>query len=169
MKLKLKTRSIQLGVVNSTLTGIELLRKDKGGKGGLIVNLASEAGIRTGFTLPIYCGTKHAVTGFTRSLANRAFFKRTGVSFITVCPGVTDTAMTKNFRDKFLFPEMFPDLERLKSTITEQPTSVVGDCVVRALADGENGAVWACANNVIRKVKVTEYPDFENAAVLNDK
>lgn len=54
--------------MNSTLIGIELMRKDNGMKGGVIVNVASIFGLNANFASPVYAGTKHAVLGFTRSL-----------------------------------------------------------------------------------------------------
>lgn len=44
------------------------MRKDKGMRGGFIVNIASIAALGAHFTCPVYSGTKHAVMGFTRSL-----------------------------------------------------------------------------------------------------
>lgn len=55
-------------MVNSTMIGIDLLRKDKGMRGGSIVNIASITALGSHFWLPVYAGTKHAVLGFTRSL-----------------------------------------------------------------------------------------------------
>ncbi len=56
------------GVVNSTLIGIDLMRKDKGMLGGTIVNIASITALGPHFWLPVYAGSKHAVLGFTTSL-----------------------------------------------------------------------------------------------------
>lgn len=63
------------GTVNSTLIGIDLMRKDLNeksninkNKGGTIINIASIAGLRPVFFIPVYSGTKHAIVGFTRSL-----------------------------------------------------------------------------------------------------
>lgn len=54
--------------MNSTLIGIDLMRKDNGMRGGIVVNIASVAALHATFTAPVYCGSKHAVLGFTRSL-----------------------------------------------------------------------------------------------------
>jgi 15-hydroxyprostaglandin dehydrogenase (NAD) len=50
--------------------------KDKGGKGGVVVNIASIAGLAPLAGLPVYVATKHAVIGLTRSF---------GVSIAYVC------------------------------------------------------------------------------------
>jgi hypothetical protein len=41
--------------------------KDKGGKGGVVVNIASTLGLAPIAGCPVYAGTKHAVVGITRS------------------------------------------------------------------------------------------------------
>lgn len=63
-----KINTFQGGVVNSTLIGIDLMRKDNGMRGGTIVNIASTAALSTRFIFPLYTSSKHAVLGFTRSL-----------------------------------------------------------------------------------------------------
>lgn len=54
--------------MNSTIIGIDLMRKDNGMRGGSIVNIASITALGSHFWLPVYAGSKHAVLGFTRSL-----------------------------------------------------------------------------------------------------
>jgi 15-hydroxyprostaglandin dehydrogenase (NAD) len=41
--------------------------KDKGGKGGVVVNIASIAGLAPLAGTPVYVATKHAVIGLSRS------------------------------------------------------------------------------------------------------
>ncbi|SNS39223.1 NAD(P)-dependent dehydrogenase, short-chain alcohol dehydrogenase family [Sphingomonas laterariae] len=59
--------------------------------GGAIVNTASIAGM-SGAGGPAYCGSKHAVIGFTQSAALR--WATQGVRVNAVCPGAIATPMT---------------------------------------------------------------------------
>jgi NAD(P)-dependent dehydrogenase (short-subunit alcohol dehydrogenase family) len=59
---------------------------------GRIVNVASIAGLSGGKYIAAYSAAKHAVIGFTRSLA--AEVAGTGVTANAVCPGYVDTPMT---------------------------------------------------------------------------
>lgn len=59
---------------------------------GRVVNVASIAGLSGGQYIAAYSAAKHAVIGFTRSVA--AEVARHGVTVNAVCPGWVDTAMT---------------------------------------------------------------------------
>jgi 15-hydroxyprostaglandin dehydrogenase (NAD) len=60
-------RVFQNAVVRGTLLGLQYMGKDKGGKGGVMVNISSIAGFGPAAGCPIYVATKHAVIGLTRS------------------------------------------------------------------------------------------------------
>lgn len=69
----------------------ELRHMAKAGRGA-IVNTASVAGM-AGLSGPGYCGSKHAVVGFTRSAAMA--YAAQGVRVNAVCPGAIVTPMTE--------------------------------------------------------------------------
>ncbi|KAK3756275.1 hypothetical protein RRG08_066391 [Elysia crispata] len=83
------------GVVRGTLLAYEHMRKDKGGRGGRIVNISSEFGLQDSFMTPIYCGTKHAVRAFTSSLAMAPDVKQLGLEYGVLCPGPADTDLIR--------------------------------------------------------------------------
>jgi 15-hydroxyprostaglandin dehydrogenase (NAD) len=58
---------LQNAVVRGTLLGFQYMGKDEGGNGGVVVNIASTAGLGPFAGAPIYVATKHAVIGLTRS------------------------------------------------------------------------------------------------------
>lgn len=69
------------------------MRKDKSGKGGTIINVASTLGYLPYKGFPIYVASKHAQLGFMKSIGDEEFCRKTGLRFITVCPGYTDTPL----------------------------------------------------------------------------
>jgi NAD(P)-dependent dehydrogenase (short-subunit alcohol dehydrogenase family) len=65
---------------------------------GRVVNVASVAGLHGGRYIAHYSAAKHAVIGFTRSIAME--FEGTGVTASAVCPGYADTPMTARTLDR---------------------------------------------------------------------
>ncbi|XP_076843170.1 15-hydroxyprostaglandin dehydrogenase [NAD(+)]-like isoform X2 [Brachyhypopomus gauderio] len=66
-----KTVSINLcGMVRGTYLALDHMKKQRGGQGGVIVNVASLAGLGPLPGAPVYTATKHGVVGFSRALAS---------------------------------------------------------------------------------------------------
>ena len=54
-------------------------------KKGVVLSIASEAGLSGVYNVPLYCACKHAVVGFTKSMAPADLLE--GVKIVTICPG----------------------------------------------------------------------------------
>lgn len=65
------------------------------GKGGRVVSLGSDAGRGGSSGESVYSACKAGIIAFSKTLARE--HARHGVTFNTVCPGVTETAMLENF------------------------------------------------------------------------
>ncbi|XP_071082016.1 15-hydroxyprostaglandin dehydrogenase [NAD(+)]-like [Haliotis cracherodii] len=81
------------GVIRGTNLALDMMRQDKGGRGGVIINTASIAGLMVVPTAPVYCATKHGVIGFSRSWAASPVCTDNGVRVNALCPSFVDTAM----------------------------------------------------------------------------
>ena len=53
--------------------------KDKGSKGGVVVNTSSLAGVGPFSGAPVYVATKHAVVGLTRSFGVSTVYSNVGI------------------------------------------------------------------------------------------
>lgn len=79
------------------------MAKDKGGKGGTVINVSSCLGLQPMAGCPIYVGTKHFVIGFSRSIGDSFYYKKHGVKVMVLCPGVTATNIIEN-ADEYALP-----------------------------------------------------------------
>ncbi len=80
--------------------GIELafehMSSKSGGRGGVVVNLSSTAGITCigdMFATPAYTASKHAVTALTRTFGHKFHFERHGVRVVALAPYFVDTPL----------------------------------------------------------------------------
>ncbi|GFQ92972.1 15-hydroxyprostaglandin dehydrogenase [Trichonephila clavata] len=127
-----------LGVIYGTKLAFEYMDISKGGHGGHVINTASEAGLDPMYVSPVYCATKHAVVGFSKSYGHEFHFKQTGVTVNAICPGPVDTGF---FR---VFPTKCIDVAEAKKLATKmRPVTPedVAKALMKLLEDGKNGAI----------------------------
>ncbi|EDW99767.1 uncharacterized protein Dyak_GE23094 [Drosophila yakuba] len=129
-----------LGVINSTLTALEYMDKAKGGNGGLIVNISSVAGLQPTAIMAIYSAAKTGVTTFTRAMANPFFYAHSGVGFITICPGFTNTGLLEDIGKKTTFTYDTPMLDMFHR-VKRQSAEECARNLVSAIETSKNGAV----------------------------
>ncbi|EDV95767.1 alcohol dehydrogenase [Drosophila grimshawi] len=130
-----------LGVIQSCLIALQYMDKAQGGKGGLIVNFSSIAGIEPASTVAIYSAAKHGVTAFTRGLSNPGYYENTGVGFITICPGFTDTPLLDGLTEKSTLKYDIP-VKRLMNLVKRQTAQECATNLVKVIEQGQNGSVW---------------------------
>jgi len=132
-----------LGLIHTNYIGLRYMGKDKGGNGGVIVNIASVAGIDCSqFSTPTYNATKHAVVAFSRSLGDDFYYKETGVKCITVCPGVTYTKFLDNAHERTYSDEAFATCKKKLGKVLTQTVDEFAAAFIDALHQDKNGAVW---------------------------
>ncbi|XP_025078192.1 15-hydroxyprostaglandin dehydrogenase [NAD(+)]-like isoform X2 [Pomacea canaliculata] len=81
--------------IRGSLLALEHMRRDYGGRGGVIINVASTLGYLSMPTSPIYVASKHAVVGFTTSWAMSPDQKEHGVRWCCLCPDAFDSEMMR--------------------------------------------------------------------------
>ena len=83
-----------LGVTYGTNLAMEKMSVERGGRGGLIVQVSSMAGLVTTSASPLYCASKAGVLGYLRSHGPGAR-RRSGVRMVAICPCLTDTPLIR--------------------------------------------------------------------------
>lgn len=84
------------GMISGSFLGLNYLRTDKGGNGGVIVNISSAAGLTQNPMSPVYCASKSGILVFSKSLACDEEIKNAGVRINICCPAFVDTALVRD-------------------------------------------------------------------------
>ncbi|KAF2235323.1 putative 15-hydroxyprostaglandin dehydrogenase [Viridothelium virens] len=64
---------------------------------GVVVHVASLAGLYGRYAHPLYCASKHALVGFVKSMASAD--PQEGIKFVAVCPGIVKSAIWDDSED----------------------------------------------------------------------
>lgn len=121
-------------ITNATL---DLLGRDKGGNGGVLVHTASNGGLIPAFFAPFYCATKAAMVQYTRSWAHEVNYQSHGIRMFTICPRMTDT----DFLHQNIDPTRVVKLDHLLRVMNFSDKtkmlspSVVGEALIKGLED----------------------------------
>lgn len=139
-------RRIMGANVDGVVFGIRALAPSMVAKGaGAIVATASLAGLIAFAMDPIYTLTKHAVVGLVRSAAPQ--LERSGVSLNAVCPGIVDTPLVGEGRERLKaagFPLIDPE--------------VIADTVFNAAIGGETAVCWAVQPGRVERFEFPSAP-----------
>ena len=90
--------------------------------GGSIINMSSQMGIVGGRNRTVYCASKHAMEGFSKSMA--LDLAKHGIRVNTVCPTFIETELTRPFLENDEF--MKEVLNRIPLGYVGQPEDVAG-------------------------------------------
>jgi 15-hydroxyprostaglandin dehydrogenase (NAD) len=107
----------------------EYMSTNKGGKGGVIVNISSAAGFFPQSSAPVYTATKQGVIGYTKSIEE--WYSTDGIRVNCVCPAFTDTAL---FRKSISHVDS-QFAEDLVASLGVMSTDYVAEAVLRTIQD----------------------------------
>ncbi|KAM4727406.1 15-hydroxyprostaglandin dehydrogenase [NAD(+)] [Anableps anableps] len=132
-----KTISINLmSVIRGTYIALERMNKLKGGRGGIIINTASMAGIGPFLSCPTYTATKFGVVGFTRAMAAASEASGYGIRFNTVCPGFVQTDLMTNIPARLgQFSNLAGAAQKLVDVMGTVTMSDVADAALELMTD----------------------------------
>jgi 3-hydroxybutyrate dehydrogenase len=84
---------------------------------GRVVNVASVAGLHGARYVAAYTASKHAVVGFTRSVAAEVASGDTEVTVNAVCPGYVDTDMTRETVERVVNRTGMPEEQAIAAVL----------------------------------------------------
>ncbi|MDP6929882.1 MAG: SDR family NAD(P)-dependent oxidoreductase [Planctomycetota bacterium] len=86
---------------------------------GRIVNIASVAGLDGAAYISAYAASKHALVGFTRSVAAEGVSR--GVTANAICPGYVDTPMTEESVQRIVEKTGMSEEQALEAVVANNP------------------------------------------------
>ncbi|CAD1474073.1 unnamed protein product, partial [Heterotrigona itama] len=92
------------GVIRGTLLAQRYMGTDRGGQGGIVVNIGSNVSINPYASVPIYSATKAAIVNFTRAFGHQYHVDLTGVKVMALCPSATDSKLLEDVGKQLLLP-----------------------------------------------------------------
>ncbi|XP_033219971.1 15-hydroxyprostaglandin dehydrogenase [NAD(+)]-like [Belonocnema kinseyi] len=134
------------GMMSIAMLSVGHMSKEKGGRGGVLVNIAQHLDFRWTAQLPVYTATKHAIIGLSQSLAMQYSFNKTGIRVLTLTPGLTETALTIDSPNKLLSRVMKADFVKSLEQLPIQTPFVVAQGLGSILRTGESGSIWVIEN-----------------------
>lgn len=144
------------GTVAGVLLSLQHMGRDRGGRGGLVVNVSSLAGLQPSFLAPVYCATKAAIVALTRTYGDAFYVDRTGVSVVALCPGATDTPLLMDFPQHLMHDYVSQPLADVLSGRLNRP-EFVAEALARVLQEAPSGSVWLADSGTVRQV---DFPSF---------
>ncbi|XP_037324267.2 15-hydroxyprostaglandin dehydrogenase [NAD(+)] [Pungitius pungitius] len=155
-----KTVSINMmGVIRGTYLALEHMSKLSGGRGGVIVNMASMAGLGPLPGCPVYTATKHGVVGFTRAMAVASTASGYGVRFNVVCPGFVQTDLFSALKTNLgRFSNMGDATEQLMQHLGVISVSEVAQSVLEMVTDETLSGRACCVSPKGRRY--VDFPSF---------
>ncbi|XP_013139885.1 PREDICTED: 15-hydroxyprostaglandin dehydrogenase [NAD(+)]-like [Papilio polytes] len=146
--LQVYVKQIDINVtalVTSSLKALELMRKDEGGNGGVVINVSSVAAVCAVPDTPIYSATKAAVLKFTTAMGSDLYYSRTEVRFLTVCFGATNTPLLSVEKMGSFDSEVEAGIVETLKTLKWQSPESAARGVVDTYKNGRSGSVWLIA------------------------
>lgn len=145
------------GLIHTTLAFLPYMDKTVSGRGGVVVNISSVFGLEPAPAFAVYAAAKHGVVGFTRSLGDDHYYRKTGVAFVCICPGLTSTEMMVNLRENVTWEHHSEELAEVMAKAKQQTPEECAVNVVKAIEVMKNGGVYICNLGQLKEIVPTNY------------
>ncbi|KAJ9592841.1 hypothetical protein L9F63_015484, partial [Diploptera punctata] len=162
-----------IGIIQTAFAALKYMGKDQEGKGGVIVNTGSIAGMGGGcMVTPVYNASKYAVANYCMLFQSDYILRTTGVRVICICPGYTSTEIFPisdgqppivTARDEWA-PELNRQVEML---LAPQRVENVSKAILKMIREAKTGSLWVSENDKPPyEVKMPPYASLKNSLSL---
>lgn len=131
------------GVIRGLLLAFRFLGRDRGGRGGVVINAGSSCSSQPMISLPVFTATKHAIGALTRCYGNQYHVNLTGVRVLSICTPPTESTLSGDSRKRRLLSSEY---EQAWQTDKRNITSVKPEYAAKSLMDiikkAPSGTTW---------------------------
>ncbi|XP_064553732.1 fat body protein 2 [Drosophila montana] len=142
-----------MGMIHMTLMAMPYMDKTQMGLGGMVVNMSSVYGLEPAPAFAVYAAAKHGVIGFTRSMGDKHIYQKTGIMFMAMCPGLTNTEMMMNLRDNVTWEHSESLVEAIESAKRQMPEEAASQ-IMKAIDMVKNGSMWIVDMGQLKEVNI---------------
>ncbi|XP_071958130.1 15-hydroxyprostaglandin dehydrogenase [NAD(+)]-like [Antedon mediterranea] len=135
-------------VTRGTFLAIKQMSKENGGRGGVIINTSSLAGVNAVPQVPVYAATKHGVVALSRSLAANPKVTAENIRVNVLCPAFVNTVLARN---------LIKGLVGLPKHIEFLPLSLVAEAFMKLVEEDRTGQAMLITEN--GKISVHEFEE----------
>ncbi|GLV42279.1 Photoreceptor dehydrogenase [Carabus blaptoides fortunei] len=135
------------GVIRGMLLAFRFMGRDRGGRGGIVINTGSNVCVRPYVSIPIYTATKHAIVGLTRAYGAQYHVNLTGVKVIAICPSATDSSLVTDVKKQLLSPDYENAWKQDTANSVPQKAEHVAKALIQVLQKGNSGSCWLVENS----------------------
>jgi len=145
-------------ITGSMLATEKYFPKYKSGSEGVILNISSIKGLQPYEETPAYDAAKFGVVGFTRAMGGDLHYKTTNVRVVAICPGLTETNITKATEKQIAEPYLSSYLSYVKDRPNQKPEDVAKHAL-EVIKSAHTGSIWTVINKNCVKAEFPKYCD----------
>ncbi|XP_053671466.1 15-hydroxyprostaglandin dehydrogenase [NAD(+)]-like [Anopheles nili] len=132
------------GTIRGTLLAQKFMGKQRGGEGGVLVNIGSGVSIKPQVSTPIYTATKHAILGLTKAFGDPVNYENCLVRAFAYCPGPIENSFSEQKR--FQLPGFDKAKECDLAGMQYQSMEHVAKELIPLLKNASPGSIWFVAD-----------------------
>ncbi|XP_058172341.1 15-hydroxyprostaglandin dehydrogenase [NAD(+)]-like [Anopheles ziemanni] len=128
------------GVIRGTLLAQKFMCKQRGHKGGVVVNIASSASIQPQISTPIYTATMHGIIGLTKACGDPFHYQNSNVRVFAYCPGPIEKTSEEETRGRGL--PAYDEAKEMDKAVATQKAEHVAKELIPLLKNASTGSIW---------------------------
>ncbi|KAL1517481.1 hypothetical protein ABEB36_001243 [Hypothenemus hampei] len=135
------------GVIRGVLLAFRFLGKDRGGSGGVVVNIGSTCCKNPLVSLPVFTATKQAVVALTRCYGDPYHVNLTGIKVVSLCPTPTETEISGDPRKRIMSGEYEQAWQRDTANYSPVRPEKLAKALLDVIQEAKSGTSWLVSND----------------------